>query len=189
MTRDAWLEKHPYLQRIAELVDEVDAAAAGIATGGPSTPVWDDYAFDFGAGVPLLSSSDAALDLEPAGRLIGSLVEELSAGPRTGKLAEETRTLAAELRRDGAPRRVVDWLLGEAAFTPPSPGLLRFVGWSALARWLQPVVHAFERWRDEERWQRETCPTCGHGTITRIVQAQRATFFCAICQPLLESDP
>jgi formamidopyrimidine-DNA glycosylase len=30
----------------------------------------------------------------------------------------------------------------------------------------------------------ELCPTCGAGTIERKVQAQRATFFCAICQPL-----
>ena len=28
----------------------------------------------------------------------------------------------------------------------------------------------------------ELCPTCGVGTIGRIVQAQRATFFCPICQ-------
>ena len=30
----------------------------------------------------------------------------------------------------------------------------------------------------------EVCSTCGQGTIERKVQAQRATFFCAICQPL-----
>ena len=29
----------------------------------------------------------------------------------------------------------------------------------------------------------ETCPTCGRGTIERIVQAQRSTFFCPRCQP------
>jgi len=30
----------------------------------------------------------------------------------------------------------------------------------------------------------ERCPTCGRGTIIRIVQAQRSTFFCRICQPV-----
>jgi formamidopyrimidine-DNA glycosylase len=28
----------------------------------------------------------------------------------------------------------------------------------------------------------ETCPTCGRGEVTRIVQGQRSTFFCAKCQ-------
>ncbi|MCG8583775.1 MAG: formamidopyrimidine-DNA glycosylase, partial [Pirellulales bacterium] len=28
----------------------------------------------------------------------------------------------------------------------------------------------------------QTCPACGGETIRRIVQAQRATFFCSICQ-------
>jgi formamidopyrimidine-DNA glycosylase len=28
----------------------------------------------------------------------------------------------------------------------------------------------------------QTCPTCGRGTIRRIVQAQRSTFFCPHCQ-------
>ncbi|MBL4886835.1 MAG: bifunctional DNA-formamidopyrimidine glycosylase/DNA-(apurinic or apyrimidinic site) lyase [Planctomycetaceae bacterium] len=29
----------------------------------------------------------------------------------------------------------------------------------------------------------QICPTCGNATITRIVQAQRSTFFCSNCQP------
>lgn len=29
----------------------------------------------------------------------------------------------------------------------------------------------------------ELCPDCQRGSIERIVQAQRATFFCAVCQP------
>lgn len=33
--------------------------------------------------------------------------------------------------------------------------------------------------------QGEVCSTCGKGTIERKVQAQRATFFCAVCQPLV----
>ena len=28
----------------------------------------------------------------------------------------------------------------------------------------------------------EICPTCDRGTIIRIVQAQRSTFFCRVCQ-------
>lgn len=33
----------------------------------------------------------------------------------------------------------------------------------------------------------EKCRTCGKGTIRRIVQAQRSTFFCEACQPLSRS--
>jgi formamidopyrimidine-DNA glycosylase len=29
----------------------------------------------------------------------------------------------------------------------------------------------------------EVCPICRRGTIRRVVQAQRATFFCPVCQP------
>jgi formamidopyrimidine-DNA glycosylase len=29
----------------------------------------------------------------------------------------------------------------------------------------------------------ERCPTCCEGTVIRIVQAQRSTFFCPVCQP------
>jgi formamidopyrimidine-DNA glycosylase len=28
----------------------------------------------------------------------------------------------------------------------------------------------------------EVCPSCGRGTIARIVQAQRSTFYCPKCQ-------
>jgi FdhE protein len=42
-----------------------------------------------------------------------------------------------------------------------SAGLLRFFGWTVIARHLNPIVDAFSRWRDEERWLRNYCPTCG----------------------------
>ena len=29
----------------------------------------------------------------------------------------------------------------------------------------------------------ELCTTCGRSPVTRIVQAQRSTFFCVLCQP------
>ena len=30
-----------------------------------------------------------------------------------------------------------------------------------MARYLRPVVNAFDGWRDEDRWLRRYCPTCG----------------------------
>ena len=47
---------------------------------------------------------------------------------------------------------------------------LPFLGWTAMARALRPVVDAFERWRDEERWLRSYCPTCGsHPAMAQLV--------------------
>jgi FdhE protein len=166
MTRDDWLRTHPFLQPVARLTAQIDAAVAlAIAESGMATaalPRWNDYRSDFLAGVPLLRSSHAAVDLEPAGRTIVALVEKLAAAPLPGGVASRVRALAAELRneRDPAPA-VVAWLRGEPEFTTESPGPLRHLGWSVLTRFLHPLVDACARWRDEERWHRSTCPTCG----------------------------
>jgi FdhE protein len=157
MTRDAWLSTHPFLAPLARFLDQVDTALAGVESSAPSLPAWDDYFPDYCEGLPLLRSAGAAIDLEPAGVTACSLVAKLAAGP--GDLAA-AKVLAAELAQTPA-RRVADWLLGEADLTLTSPGLLRHLGWTALQRWLQPLVDASARWRDEERWMRRYCPTCG----------------------------
>ena len=64
-------------------------------------------------------------------------------------------------RTTDAPRRISGWLLGDDGWAPASPGLLRYLGWSAAARHLRPIIAAFAQWRDEERWQRGYCPVCG----------------------------
>ena len=125
-------------------------------------PDWEDYRADFLAGVPLLLSADAAVDLEPGGRMAAALLERLAAGTSPGQLAAEARALDAELRREpDVSRRIADFLLGDETLAPPFPGLLRYLAWTAMARFLRPVVSAFDGWRDEERWLRRYCPTCG----------------------------
>ena len=158
------METHAYLRPLADLSAEVDRAAAAIDVLDARIPDWDDYRADFLAGVPLLRSTAAAavVDLEPGGHMAGALLESLAAGTSSGRFAEETRALAAELRREPrAARRIADLLLGDETFTPPFPGLLRYVAWTAMARYLRPVVSAFDGWRDEEKWGRRYCPTCG----------------------------
>ena len=162
MTRDLWLEAHSYLRPLADLSAQVDRAAAGIEVLDARIPDWDDYRLDFLAGVPLLSSADAAVDLEPGGRMAAALLERLASGTSPEWLVAETRALDADLRR--APqvsRRIADFLLGDETLTPPFPGLLRYLAWTAMARFLRPVVNAFDGWRDEDRWLRRYCPTCG----------------------------
>ena len=103
-----------------------------------------------------------------------------------GNLAADASALAAGLRReDDAARRVVAWLLGDDSFAPASPGLLRHLGWTVLARYLSPVVDAFGRWRDDERWLRHYCPTCGSApAMAQLVGAdpgRRRLLSCGRC--------
>ncbi len=185
MTLEAWLDAHPYLRPLARLSAEVSGAAARSGSDRASVPVWDDYAGDFETGLPLLRSSNAGVDLEPAGKMIVALVEGLSASPLPEKLAAETSLLATELRREpDASSRVAAWLLGDEDFASSSPGLLRYLGWSAVARYLAPLVEAFDAWRGEERWVRRYCPTCGSLPVMAQligVDPGRKRFLCCGC--------
>lgn len=168
MTPADWVRTHTFLEPVARLVGRVDAALGGIACPAATVPSWEDYAADYADGIPLLHSVDAAVDLVPAGALTCKLVDALGAaaagdGERGHeKVATQARALGVELAGlPDAAQRVVDLLLGDDSFRPSSAGLLRFLGWTAARRWLQPVLVAFAKWRDQERWQRRHCPTCG----------------------------
>jgi FdhE protein len=162
MTQDLWLAKHPYLQRVADLQALIDAALAEIPIASAHVPSWDDYSGDFHAGIPLLLSSKVAIDFRDTEKPLASLVEALSLKPLPGKLAQDCQTLNAQLQDDhDSPRSASAWLFDNNSFTPTNSGLLRYLGWSVLARHLRPVVEAFNGWRDEERWLRAYCPTCG----------------------------
>ena len=162
MTRNVWLARHPYLQPVADLHARVDTALAAVFIPSPAIPMWDDYLDEFYAGVPLLRSSKISIDLNPVGTAVAALLEELTAKPLPGRLAEETRALHAELHHNpDAPRRAVAWLFDCDSFAPACPGLLQYLSWTVLARYLHPIVRAFESWRDEERWLRNYCVTCG----------------------------
>jgi len=162
MPADPWVEAHAFLRPVAELSAAVDRAAAGIDVRDARIPAWDDYQADFLAGVPLLSSATAGVDLEPGGRMAVALIESLAAGTSPGWLAAETGALDAHLRlAPNASRRIPGFLLGDEALDPPFPGLLRYLAWTAMARFLRPLVVAFDGCRDEDRWLRRYCPTCG----------------------------
>ena len=162
MIHDSWLEAHSYLRPIADLSAQVDRAADEIEVLDARIPDWDGYRPHFLAGVPLLSSADAAVDLEPGGRMAAALLERLGSETSPEWLVAETRALDTDLRR--APNvscRIAEFLLGDETLTLPFPGLLRYLAWTAMARFLGPVVNAFDGCRDEDRWLRGYCPTCG----------------------------
>ena len=186
MTPDLWVEAHSYLRPVADLSAQVDRAAAGIDVPDARIPDWEDYRTDFLAGVPLLSSAGGAIDLEPGGRMAAALLERLASGLSPGNLAVEARALETELRREPrASSRIVDFLLGGDTLTPEFAGLLRYLSWTAMARFLRPVVNAFDGWRDEERWLRRYCPTCGSlPAMAQLVGAdpgRRRLLSCGCC--------
>jgi FdhE protein len=51
--------------------------------------------------------------------------------------------------------------LGDAISAEALSGMLRFVSWTAMALYLRPIVTAFDAWRDDDKWMRRLCPTCG----------------------------
>ncbi|MFZ1010498.1 MAG: formate dehydrogenase accessory protein FdhE [Candidatus Sulfotelmatobacter sp.] len=162
MTQDVWLSSHAYLQPVAQLHALVDTAVAGIPNENTCAPVWDDYTADFQEGVPLLESSAAALDFTAAASTVVLLIQKLASAPLPSKLAQDARVLDSELHSNpDASHRAVAWLLDRGVYASSCPGLLRYLGWTALALHLHPMVDAFAGWRDEERWLRNYCPACG----------------------------
>jgi FdhE protein len=148
MTRDVWLARHPYLQSVADVHALVEAMAAGISVPTAPIPDWDHYTSDFHAGVPLLQSSTVAFDFAAAETAVYSLIREVASASLPEPLATSCRDLEAELETTDSR-------------APAHPGLLRYLGWAVLVRYLAPVVGAFDAWRNEERWLRNYCPTCG----------------------------
>jgi FdhE protein len=135
VTIEDWLAAHPYLQPLADVHARVDAEASRITLPEVHVPDWKVYADDFHAGVALLRSERAGIDVGHVEPAVLSLFENLS-------------SIAALLHDP---------------LSPAESGLARFAGWTMIARYLRPAVDAFDRWRDEERWLRNYCPTCGHG--------------------------
>jgi FdhE protein len=186
VTREAWLERHSYLRPLARFSSEVADALARIEDVRADVPRWEDYDADLRSGVPLLRSLDAGVDFEPAGRMAVELVAKLSKSSSFGGRAADVARLDAELKGTAdAPRRVGDWLLGDESLAPSSPGLLRYLGWTAAACYLAPVVGAFDAWRGEDRWLRRYCPTCGSlpamAQLVGVDQGRRRLLLCGCC--------
>jgi FdhE protein len=155
MTRDGWLAQHPYLQPLADVHVLVESAVAEVSVPVAPIPVWDDYAGEFRAGVPLLQSSKAGVDLSQPEDAVLSLIERLAASPLPGALAQQCRELEAELDRVRTSANPPE------AGTLTLPGLFRYLAWTVMVRYLSAVVSAFDAWRNEEHWLRNYCPTCG----------------------------
>jgi len=98
VTQDVWLARHPYLQRAADFHAQVSAAAVGISVARPRTPNFDNYIDDYKVGIPLLRSSQTAIDFEPAEAILVSLVENLALQTLPENFAGGCRVLHTQLR-------------------------------------------------------------------------------------------
>jgi FdhE protein len=183
---ESWLLVHPYLRPMAELWSRLEAALSQLPVPAVPAPGWESYRAEFEEGVPLLSSASAPVDLAPAGPLIAALLGKLGSDPLPGPLGGEMASLSAEVRRDPElSRRSVAWLVGDDGWQPPSPGLVRFLGWTVLARYLAPLVETFGAWRNGERWLRRYCPTCGSAPamaqLAGVDPARQRLLSCGCC--------
>ncbi len=123
---------------------------------------WDSYLDDFLAGIPLLQNSADVIDFIPAEKMLKSLIQKLADSTLNDKLSKQVRILQHELRAssDNSVGIIATLVSGEPVGTTCS-GLLRYLGWTALSRYLCPLARAFETWGEKERWLRPYCPTCG----------------------------
>ena len=120
MTLDRWLAQHPYLEPMARLNDQVDREMDGITLGTAGIPNWDSYLEDYAAGVPVLESQAAAIDLGPVENALAAVA---------AKLAGVDTTLESP-----GLKRYLSWrLLSRYLF----PVVDAFSGWRQEERWLR----------------------------------------------------
>jgi len=141
----------------------VDRAAAETLISSAACPVWNDYLPEFTLGVPVLHSASVSVDFRPVQKSLAAVVRALSVNDRLPHaITGQMHQLNAVLDRDEEwPSRVVTWLLERGSPTTAAPGLVRYMGWTVLRRYLSAFVESFTLWRDEELWLRAYCPTCG----------------------------
>jgi FdhE protein len=162
VTQTEWLSRHPYLKPVADLQSLVREKVEAVCRSRASIPDWNDYASDYEAGVPLLSSSCVEIDLSTVEQDLASLVEQLRQDPAAA------------------------WLFAEDAWQGSQPGLLNYLRWTLLAHYLRPIVTAFSEWRNEEHWLRSYCPLCGErpamGQLTGTDPGRLRLLSCGRCE-------
>jgi FdhE protein len=162
--RARWLQAHPFLIPMARFQELLAGAAARVPAPPLALPPFDAHAEAYLAGTPLLAGATHGPALQAAGAAALRALAVHTAGLDLPKpIAEGLAEVPASLAAAGAAEAAVAWLVkGDAdAPGPVQPGLVRFLGWLALDRVLAPVAEGFQAWRNEDRWRRPTCPTCG----------------------------
>jgi FdhE protein len=161
--RARWLQAHPFLIPMARFQELLAGAAAEVPAPALDLPPLDAHKEAYLAGTPLLRGKSHGPQLWWAGAAaLRDLSTRTAALPLPKAIAEGLEEVRAALEEPAAADAMVAWLVaGDQQAGPVQPGLVRFLGWLALERVLAPLAAEFKAWRDEDRWRRPTCPTCG----------------------------
>jgi FdhE protein len=187
MTLVSWLSKHPYLQPVADFHAQIAEKTNRLEMSCAPLPDWQNYSEQYKEGIPFLSSSQATIDTAELERSFVSLLRSLPSMSATDGLKRQIGQLCDQCREEpDALRRAIAGLAGHGDCGLANPGLFRQLGWTVLARYLAPLVEAFEVWRDEECWFREYCPVCGAGPcMAQLVGTEpgrRRFLVCGCCR-------
>jgi FdhE protein len=185
-----WLQVHPYLKPIARFEQTIDAALRrGQAVLVP-VQRWESYAEVHARGNSLLRSRACGLDFSAAATAaLSGLVDRLAGAVLPEKLARPCREIQDRFQRFPNERALaIEWIASGVAGEPTleHPGVLRFLGWTALSHVLARVVEGFALWPDSAHWGREYCPTCGSlPVMAQLVPTDRGRqrlLFCVCCK-------
>lgn len=187
MTLELWISTHPYLRPMGNFCSRITEAVNRVPITTAPIPNWADYQEEYEQGLPMLRSSLVALKSEEIAGIVSSLLEALSAIPPSEALSKECADLALHFRGNSTElQHAIRWLLIDDGSPPVHPGLFRHVAWSALLRYLDPLLCSFRNWRDEESWSYPYCPVCGSGpSMTQLVGAdsgRRRLLVCGCCR-------
>jgi FdhE protein len=163
-TRQRWLAAHPFLIPLARFQELVDEAVAALPAPALELAPFEAHAEDYLAGVPLLRGASHGPVLCAAGAgLLGALLERVARSRLPGPILEGVAEARGALATAEARAAAVAWLTSAEPETgaPVQPGLVRHLGWTALGRALGPVRAGYAASRDDGRWRRPSCPTCG----------------------------
>jgi FdhE protein len=163
-TRHRWLATYPFLEPLARFQELVAGAAAGVPVPSLDLAPFEAHAEAFAAGVPLLRGPSHGPLLRAAGAdLLGDLLARATAVKLPPAIAEGVAEVRGALATPETRAAAVAWLVADepAGPAPVQAGLVRYLGWTAFGRLLEPLSGPFAAWRDEPRWRRPTCPTCG----------------------------
>jgi FdhE protein len=165
MTLDQWVLDHPFLEGIARLLARIDKAAKSVAVPSLCFPDWDGYRDDFAAGVPLLASTAAAMDVSPVDEAVPRVLHALRGD--TG--ATETKGLHQYLRwhlLSSALQQIARafdawrdderWRHPRCPTCGSLPAMAQLVGVDPGRRRLLSCGHCGTRWQ----YGRTICPFC-----------------------------
>lgn len=187
MRLEDWLSRHQYLWPVADFHAQVSDAANAIPMTCAQIPDWRIYSDGYQCGVPLLRDSQSIIDSAQVARSVTLLLEKLVSVRLPNSFHQQALDLRGQFKADiETLRRAIVALFDLNHSTSRHPGFFRYLGWTVLARHLEPLVASFECWRDEDLWSQSNCPICGSGpSMAQLVgkdPGRRRLLVCGCCR-------